>query len=43
MYDLPKALENERVILKKKIEMGLEADLVTTYLDRTTEEEVFKL
>lgn len=32
IYDLPKALENERVLNKKKIEMGVEDELVYTYL-----------
>ena len=33
VYDLPKALENERVLAKKKIQMGVEDDLVYTYLE----------
>ena len=33
IYDLPKALENERVLSKKKLEMGVEDDLVYTYLE----------
>jgi hypothetical protein len=33
LYDLPKALENERVLNKKKIEMGVEEELVFTYMD----------
>lgn len=34
IYDLPKAFENERIIVKKKIEMGVEKELVTSYLDK---------
>lgn len=34
MYDLPKALENERVLAGKKLEMGVEEELVYTYLQR---------
>jgi hypothetical protein len=34
MYDLPKALENERLLTNKKLEMGVEDDLVYTYLPR---------
>lgn len=34
IYDLPKALENERIISKKRKEMGVEEDLIYTYLDR---------
>lgn len=32
IYDLPKAYENERVISKKKIQMGVEEDLIVTFL-----------
>ncbi len=32
VYDLPKALENERVIAKKKVQMGVEEELVVTFL-----------
>ena len=28
LYDLPKTFENERIILKKKIEIGVEKSLV---------------
>ena len=34
VYDLPKALENERVLNKKRIEMGVEEELVYTYFER---------
>ena len=40
LFDLPKALENERVINKKKLEMGLEDDLVYTYLEKVNEDEI---
>lgn len=40
LYDLPKALENERIIQKKKLDMGLEDDIVYTYLERVNDEEV---
>ena len=33
LYDLPKALENERILNKKKLEMGVEDYLVYTYLE----------
>ena len=33
LYDLPKALENERIIAKKKIQMGVEEDLVIEFLE----------
>ena len=33
LYDLPKALENERILNKKKLEMGVEDNLVYTYLE----------
>jgi hypothetical protein len=33
IYDLPKALENERILQRKKIEMGVEAELVYTFLE----------
>jgi hypothetical protein len=36
IYDLPKALENERIISKKKIEMGVEEELIITYLDKVS-------
>lgn len=43
LYDLPKALENERVIQKKKIDMGLESELVITYLEKATSEELMEI
>jgi hypothetical protein len=33
LYDLPKALENERVLSRKRLDMGVEDDLVYTYLE----------
>lgn len=38
LYDLPKALENERILAKKKLEMGVEDELVYTYLEPVTED-----
>jgi hypothetical protein len=38
MYDLPKALENERFINKKRLDMGVEEELVFTFLERVPEE-----
>ena len=40
IYDLPKALENERLLNKKKLEMGVEEELVLTFLERATLNEV---
>eukprot|EP00347_Sterkiella_histriomuscorum_P023854 403333155 len=40
LYDLPVALENERVIQKKKIDMGLEQEVVYTYLERATDDQI---
>ena len=39
IYDLPKALENERVINNKKVEMGVEEDLVFTHLNKVCDTE----
>lgn len=39
IYDLPKALENERILCKKKVDMGVENTLVYTYLERATANE----
>lgn len=36
LYDLPKALENERIIAKKKIQMGVEEELVVEFLERAS-------
>jgi hypothetical protein len=33
LYDLPKAFENESAISKKKVQMGMDHELVYTYLD----------
>ena len=38
MYDLPKALENERAINKKRLDMGVEEDLVFTFMERVEDE-----
>jgi hypothetical protein len=37
MYDLPKALENERFINKKRLDVGVEEELVFTFLDKVSE------
>ena len=34
IYDLPRALENERIISKKKVQMGVESDLIYTFLEK---------
>lgn len=34
MYDLPKALESERIINKKRLDMGVEEELVFTFMER---------
>jgi hypothetical protein len=38
IYDLPKAFENERVLNKKKLQMGVEDELVNTYLEIVNED-----
>lgn len=40
VYDLAKALENERVLAKRRMEMGVEEELVVTRLQRATMKEV---
>lgn len=40
VYDLPKAMENERVLNKKRLELGVEDELVHTYLQRVHQNEV---
>ena len=40
VYDLAKALENERVLAKRRVEMGVEEGLVVTRLQRATMKEV---
>jgi hypothetical protein len=40
VYDLGKALENERTFAKRRIEMGVEEELVVTKLQRATIKEV---
>lgn len=40
LYDLPKAFENERLIAKNKIDMGLEKSLVYTYLTKANEDDL---
>ena len=35
IYDLPKALENERILCRKRAEMGVEDNLIFTYLERS--------
>jgi hypothetical protein len=34
IYELPKAIENENVLSRRRLEMGVEEDLVYTFLDR---------
>ena len=36
LYDLPKAFENERVLSKRRTEIGVDSNLVYTYLERFT-------
>ena len=38
LYDLPKALENERIITKRRLDMGVEEELVFTFLERVGDE-----
>ena len=40
VYDLAKAIENERVLSKKRIDMGVEEELVVVKLQRTNVKEV---
>jgi hypothetical protein len=40
VYDLAKALENERVLAKRRVEMGVEEALIVTRLQRATMKEV---
>ena len=40
VYDLAKALENERVLAKRSVEMGVEEALIVTRLQRATMKEV---
>jgi hypothetical protein len=40
VYDLAKALENERVLAKRRVEMGVEEGLVVTRLQRASLKEV---
>ncbi len=40
VYDLGKALENEKLITKKKIAMGVEKELVITTLEKVNIKEV---
>lgn len=36
LYGIPKAFENETILSKKKIELGVDKKLVHTYLERIT-------
>lgn len=38
MYDLPKALENERILNSRRLKMGVEEELVYTYLEKVDED-----
>jgi hypothetical protein len=40
IYDLSRAMENERILAKKKLDLGVEEDLVYTYLERVHQNEV---
>lgn len=40
LFDLPKAFENERLIAKKKIDMGLEKNLIFSYLAKANDDEI---
>lgn len=40
LYNLPKALENERILARKRTEMGVEEQLVKDFLIRVNEEEI---
>jgi hypothetical protein len=42
VYDMPKALENERILNKRKLEMGVEDELVFTYLERANQAEFYE-
>jgi len=42
MYDLPKALENERYLAKKRLEMGVEEELVFTFLEKVPEDQILE-
>jgi hypothetical protein len=38
LFDLPKALENERILARRRLEIGVEDKLVHTYLEKMNEE-----
>lgn len=38
LFDLPKAFENERILAKKRLEIGVEDKLVYSYLERVNED-----
>jgi hypothetical protein len=38
LYDLPKAFENERELAKRRLDMGVEENLVYTYLEQASED-----
>lgn len=38
LYDLPKSLENERILGKKRIDIGVEDKLAYTYLEKLNED-----
>ena len=40
VYELAKAIDNERVLAKKRIEMGVEEELVITRLQKASLKEV---
>jgi hypothetical protein len=40
MYDIPKAFENERFLAKKRLDNGIEVNLVKTFLVKANEDEI---
>ncbi len=42
LYDLPKALQNERILSKKKIQMGVDQDSVYDFLEVLQKEDILE-
>ena len=40
IFDLPKALENEKILSKRKVELGVERNLVYTFLEKVESSEL---
>jgi predicted RNA binding protein with dsRBD fold (UPF0201 family) len=38
LFDLPKALENERILARRRLEIGVEDKLVYSYLEKMNED-----